>query len=64
MRRYTTMSSRTAQPMHGHRTYIGPGSSTPGQATHGLVAAVVAERLRRAAYASCERAPMGWENER
>jgi hypothetical protein len=44
----------------GHRSYSGPASARV-TIDHGLIERVRVERARRALYADCERAPVGWE---
>ncbi|GMN02841.1 hypothetical protein [Erythrobacter sp. MTPC3] len=53
------------RPQHksGHRGYISPmGSSRTTDNQKTVVNAVLHERARRALYADCDRAPLGWEN--
>ena len=56
-----TLGVARTGPLIGHRDYVGFGrySTTDNQAE--LLPRLRAERARRALYAGCDRAPLGWE---
>jgi hypothetical protein len=45
----------------GHRSYSGPASARVTDNQAEMLPLIRAERARRALYADCERAPVGWE---
>ncbi|MBD2842169.1 hypothetical protein [Erythrobacter rubeus] len=47
---------------NGHRGYLSPSSaSRTVDNQEAVVSAMLQERARRALYADCDRAPLGWE---
>lgn len=47
----------------GHRSYLSPASSSRTTNNQDqVVSDMLRERARRALYADCDRAPLGWEN--
>jgi hypothetical protein len=55
---FRTTARKPAMP--GHRAYSGPAAAR-STSNPALVEQVRTERARRALYAGCERAPVGWE---
>ncbi|MBV7267495.1 hypothetical protein [Erythrobacter ani] len=62
MTSFRVFAQGPAEQSNGHRSYLTPvGTCRTVDNQELVVSAMLQERARRALYADCDRAPLGWE---